>query len=304
MARARNIKPGLLKNEILGVADPIYTLLFEGLWMLADREGRLEDRPVRIKGELFPYRDGIDIPAMLGWLECNGFIRRYRVGTLALIQILAFSKHQTPHGTEKDSSLPDENGMLTVHVRGKNGYATGEFKLVNSVLTVKNQGDNTLTPDSGFRIPDSSVPNGTGGKPPEPTPPPLPTPSPTPKPDPDPVKHEIWTTGRAVLRVTGQGDKELGKFLGKLINDYTPGIVLDAVRATAASLPDDPKEYLTACCRRASGKRKTPVKEPEWRTEQRQRTQQAAPGVAVSATPADEFFIDVEAKHVTPPALG
>ena len=51
MARSRNIKPSLFKNEVLGVADPLYTILFEGLWVLADREGRLEDRPLRIKAE-------------------------------------------------------------------------------------------------------------------------------------------------------------------------------------------------------------------------------------------------------------
>jgi hypothetical protein len=77
MARARNIKPGFFKNEILGVADPLYSLLFEGLWVLADRAGRLEDRPLRIKGEVFPYRDGLNVDAMLNWLESNGFIRRY-----------------------------------------------------------------------------------------------------------------------------------------------------------------------------------------------------------------------------------
>lgn len=39
--------------------------------------------------------------------------------------------------------------------------------------------------------------------------------------------------------------------------------------------------------------------EPEWRTEQRERTQQAAPGVAVGA-PASQFFIDVDARDVVP----
>jgi hypothetical protein len=155
LARARNIKPGLFKNEVLGVADPLYTLLFEGLWLLADREGRLEDRPLRIKAELFPYRDGVNVASMLSWLEGEGFIRRYQANGLALIQIVAFSKHQTPHGTEKDSDHPDENGMHTVHVRGKNGYATGEVSLVNRSLTVKKPEPNPLTPDTGFLIPDS-----------------------------------------------------------------------------------------------------------------------------------------------------
>src|SRR5690625_577204 len=58
--RARNIKPGLFKNEILGEADPIYSLLFIGLWTLADKEGRLENRPKRIRAELFPSRFELD----------------------------------------------------------------------------------------------------------------------------------------------------------------------------------------------------------------------------------------------------
>jgi hypothetical protein len=52
--RACNIKPGFFKNEVLGTAVPILSLLFSGLWGLADREGRLEDRPLRIKAEIFP----------------------------------------------------------------------------------------------------------------------------------------------------------------------------------------------------------------------------------------------------------
>ena len=37
MARARSLKPAIFKNEVLGTADLIYTVLFEGLWTLADR---------------------------------------------------------------------------------------------------------------------------------------------------------------------------------------------------------------------------------------------------------------------------
>ena len=106
MARARNIKPALFKNEILGVADPAYTLLFAGLWLLADREGRLEDRPLRIKAELFPYRDGIDMPAMLGWLHDSGFIYRYKYGENRYIEIANFTKHQNPHKNEAPSEIP------------------------------------------------------------------------------------------------------------------------------------------------------------------------------------------------------
>ena len=107
MPRSRNIKPSLFKNELLGVADPYVTLLFSGLWMLADREGRLEDRPLKIKGEIFPHREGLDVNVYLTELYTLGFIRRYVVGDVAIIHILNFNKHQHPHRSERPSVLPE-----------------------------------------------------------------------------------------------------------------------------------------------------------------------------------------------------
>ena len=53
--RARNIKPGFFKNEALADCDLQARLLFVGLWCMADREGRMEYRPKRIKIEVLPY---------------------------------------------------------------------------------------------------------------------------------------------------------------------------------------------------------------------------------------------------------
>lgn len=126
MARARNIKPALFKNEILGVADPIYTLLFSGLWLLADREGRLEDRPLRIKAELFPYREGLDMPSMLRWLHDSGFIYRYSFGENRYIEIANFTKHQNPHKNEVASEIPSvSDGCIDTD---KIGTSTEEIK--------------------------------------------------------------------------------------------------------------------------------------------------------------------------------
>lgn len=155
MARARNIKPGFFKNEVLAELSCSTRLLFIGLWCLADREGRLEDRPKRIKLELLPF-DDLDVVEALNELEAHGFIKRYSIGGLAIIQVVNFAKHQSPHGTEKDSELPDENGCLTVHQRGRNGYITGSQQSANSGLTVKEQVSNALNPDS--LIPDSLIP--------------------------------------------------------------------------------------------------------------------------------------------------
>ena len=104
MARARNIKPGFFKNEDLAECSPWARLLFAGLWTLADRAGRLEDRPKRIKGELFPF-DSIEVEPLLQELERFKFIQRYEVDGFKAIQVSNFEAHQTPHYSEKPSVI-------------------------------------------------------------------------------------------------------------------------------------------------------------------------------------------------------
>lgn len=72
--------------------------------MLADREGRLEDRPKRIKGELLPF-DSQDAEPLLQELAQHGFIIRYQIDGASYIQISKFSTHQTPHYSEKHSAI-------------------------------------------------------------------------------------------------------------------------------------------------------------------------------------------------------
>jgi len=145
MARARNIKPAIFRNEVLGVADPLYTLLFQSLWLLADREGRLEDRPIRIKADTFPYRDGLNVDAMLSWLHDNGFIIRYQSRENRYIQIVNFAKHQNPHKNEAVSEIPSfSNGCTTSEKIG-----TTSEKIGTAPADPLN-----LIPDSGFLIPD------------------------------------------------------------------------------------------------------------------------------------------------------
>jgi hypothetical protein len=113
MARSRQLKPGFFKNEHL-VALPFSTrLLFAGLWTLADKAGRLEDRPLKIKMELFPA-DSIDIDAGLTELAnaAEPFIRRYVAQGVALIEVVKWDQNQKPHHQEADSILPgsDEVG--------------------------------------------------------------------------------------------------------------------------------------------------------------------------------------------------
>lgn len=104
MARARVIKPGFFLNEDLAELPMAARLLFAGLWTLADRAGRLEDRPRKIKAELLPY-DDCDVDALLDQLAGRGFIIRYEAGG-RFIQVTNFSKHQSPHIKEAASTIP------------------------------------------------------------------------------------------------------------------------------------------------------------------------------------------------------
>jgi len=103
--RARNIKPGFFKNEYLAELPMETRMLFIGLWLLADREGRLEDRPKRIKAELFAF-ENLDIDSMLNQLQSCSFLVRYDVGGKKFIQVENFVKHQDPHYKEKKSEIP------------------------------------------------------------------------------------------------------------------------------------------------------------------------------------------------------
>ena len=105
MSRSRNIKPGFFKNDLLAECPPLARILFAGLWCEADREGRLEDRPKRIKAELLPY-DDCDIDAMLDQLADRGFIVRYECNGIRYIAVTEFVKHQNPHVREPASQIP------------------------------------------------------------------------------------------------------------------------------------------------------------------------------------------------------
>lgn len=110
--RSRNIKPGFFKNEYLAECDPKARLLFAGLWCMADREGRLEYRPKRIKAELLPY-DNCKIEDLLNQLGNTGFVTFYSVDGCHYIVIPKFLEHQNPNVKESESTIPAPNGHCT-----------------------------------------------------------------------------------------------------------------------------------------------------------------------------------------------
>lgn len=168
MSRARNIKPGFFKNDRLAECDPLARILFAALWCEADREGRLEDRPKRIKAECLPYDDA-DADALLAQLAKAGFILRYEVGGERFIAILNFSKHQNPHVREPASSIPGPGSIQAPGetVQGRENHESAQGK--HSASTGQAPGEHGTGPaDSPFLIPDSSKeppqPPASGGR--------------------------------------------------------------------------------------------------------------------------------------------
>lgn len=130
MARLRTLKPGFFKNELLAEVEPLGRLLFEGLWTIADKRGRLEDRPKRIKAEVLPYDDA-DVSDLLTQLEDRGFIIRYQVDGEAYIQVTNFEKHQHPHVREPESEIPapDKHSASTVQDMDEHLPSTADIGL-------------------------------------------------------------------------------------------------------------------------------------------------------------------------------
>ncbi len=183
MARSRNIKPGFFTNEELADLPFAYRLLFIGLWTVCDKDGKCEDRPKKIKMEVFPA-DDVDVDAGLCALQSSGFIERYEVDGKRYLRVLAWAKHQTPHVRESASAIPNPC-LGTAKAVPKHDLGSAEAL--------------PRSPDS--LIPDSLLtePNGSSADAPL-------------KPAPDP----IWGTGLAFLIRKGLPMDQARKFLGKL----------------------------------------------------------------------------------------
>lgn len=114
MARTRNLKPGFFTNEVLAECHPLARILFAGLWGHADRDGRLEDRPLRFKAQILPY-DNCDIGELLNQLALHKFIVRYSVHGNNFIQINTFGVHQNPHANEPSCGFPSPSCQNAIH---------------------------------------------------------------------------------------------------------------------------------------------------------------------------------------------
>jgi hypothetical protein len=88
-----------------------------------------------------------------------GFVRRYNVGSLALIQVSNFAKHQSPHHTEKKSILPApvnsplNNGELTVNRPLEHGEYPPDSLIPSSLIPDSAQMPTPVEKAGGADIP-------------------------------------------------------------------------------------------------------------------------------------------------------
>lgn len=227
--RIRTIKPDFFRHEGLAELPFEARLGFQGLWCLADAEGRLEDRPKRIKADIFPY-DDLEIEPILNSLHLAGFIVRYQVEGKGYIQIPSWAKHQRLSGKEAQthSQFPPP---APEKQRGSNGEATGKI----------NEREESQERSMGK---ERNTPNGDGDA---------------------PSDLNFWDVGESVLVASGMSKRNSRTFLGAQIKKCGGGpegeeIVAEAVAKAALKRPADPSGWIAKTCDEVKKKRDGPPK--------------------------------------------
>lgn len=146
MGRIRSIKPDIHLDEELWDLEqdtgfPIFRA-FTGLWGQADREGRFEWRPRKLKAAILPYWDG-DFSRVLHALATRGFVQKYEVDGRAFGVVRTFTKHQVINNKEAASSLPEPTEENLIQTGTYTGDSREVLRVDDACFTreVKAQGE-------------------------------------------------------------------------------------------------------------------------------------------------------------------
>ena len=157
--RARNIKPGFFTSDQVAENDFAGRLLFIGMWLMADCNGNLEYRPMKIKATIFPL-DNVDVKKLTINLEKSGLIKSYSADGKSYINIPKFLKHQNPHKNERD-----KGGIFPEYkTNAEEPHCIAQSRIIqnNPDKSGKIQSDPAdslfLNPDSLILNPDSNTP--------------------------------------------------------------------------------------------------------------------------------------------------
>ena len=339
--RARNVKPRFLSNADLLELPYEARLLFLGLWMMADREGRLEDRPKQIKIDVFPG-DNVDVDDMLNRLAASGMVLRYQVDGGRFLQVVNFLKHQNPHRDERASLIPPPSGHSASTVQAPcqpDGDTVQNGLIPDSLIPDSRFPDREAhaqpdparaPPDDADAAPDGAVraePDAASQAPPtteQPEQPEQPSPdrprtaaAPPPGPVPTPAAVACRAMRAAGLASVNPSSPVLAELLAAGADEAA--FVAAAQHAAAlgkgfAYALGTVRVQMADAARAAAGVRgvaggappaRASPPEPAWRTEQRQRTLQAVPGIAAKPlAPLPKYLIETGAQNVVAIAVG
>ena len=150
MPRIRTIKPEFFTSETISTLPHRTRLTFVGIWINADDEGRIRDRPRVLKAAVWPLDDDVsadDVAADLDYLDAAGLVIRYTAsprggGDLVdLIQVTNWIEHQrinrpTPSLFPAPGESPDDGDHCGVHEDSLSTHA----RLTESSLSAGREG--------------------------------------------------------------------------------------------------------------------------------------------------------------------
>lgn len=129
--RIRSVKPELWLHERLAELPLEARYAFIGLFCHADREGRFEWRPGRLKALIYPYESlERDFADLLELLRAGGFITRYSVDGKVYGYFPGWKRHQVINNRERESDLPSPEHAdpepLPPHSEEERGSGSGK----------------------------------------------------------------------------------------------------------------------------------------------------------------------------------
>jgi hypothetical protein len=156
MARIRTIKPEFWIDEQLTECSPWARLLFIGLWNFADDQGYVDDKPKRIKAQVFP-NDDLDVSPLLEELVSRGRLVRYDSPVGPVLHIRTWTKHQR---VDKAGKARFEETSLTPREDSRPTTAVGEVVPASLATEGKGSGsskgsgrDLEVPPSAGDSLP-------------------------------------------------------------------------------------------------------------------------------------------------------
>ena len=211
MARIRTIKPEFFTSEDIVSLTPLARVFYIALWCEADREGRLDWKPVTLKMRYLPG-DDCEVNELAAELIDTGLIVLYEVDGKRYAEIPTFKTHQVINNRESESTRPTRNPDASSRVKaeGKEG---------------RERKGRERKGREGER---NSVPDGTGAEAP-----------PT-------ARDLVFANGVPLLTVAGVTEKNARSMLAGLCKRNGDEAVASAIDACAKARPVEPVSWLQA----------------------------------------------------------